>query len=212
MAINPETQEGKNMGKTVRGRSYASIAKRTLFGQSKRNRSEALGKSWELKGSLGLAKLEKGRVLLDFEDLEEACRVVSSETARWKESRKWGDECGGFITIDEQTKTMGELQWARILVRGRGNARPSVLEVEAEEEVYAVSLWWECRPVLRRSCRQADGRHSSEVRGEEISHAEKRVTKGWVSVRLETLHPSDDGTGEQEIGPGRVVSSAVRSP
>ena len=35
-------------------------------------------KSWELKGSLGLAKMEKGRVLLDFEDLEEARRVVSS--------------------------------------------------------------------------------------------------------------------------------------
>ncbi|RVW67482.1 hypothetical protein CK203_063035 [Vitis vinifera] len=77
-------------------------------------------------------------------------------------------------------KTMGELQWARILVRGRGDARPSVLEVEAEEEVYAISLWWECRPVLRRSCRQADGRHSSEVRGEVISRAEKRVTKGEV--------------------------------
>ncbi|RVW51559.1 hypothetical protein CK203_066799 [Vitis vinifera] len=33
--------------------------------------------------------------------------------------KKVGDECGGFITVDEQTKTMGELQWARILVRGR---------------------------------------------------------------------------------------------
>ena len=32
-------------------------------------------KSWELKGSLGLAKLEKERALLDFEDLEEARRV-----------------------------------------------------------------------------------------------------------------------------------------
>ncbi|RVX21927.1 hypothetical protein CK203_001356 [Vitis vinifera] len=64
-----------------------------------------------------------------------------------------GDECGGFITVDEQTKTMGELQWARILVRGRGDARPSVLEVEAEEEVYAVSLWWECRPVLMQTSR-----------------------------------------------------------
>ncbi|RVW75251.1 hypothetical protein CK203_047133 [Vitis vinifera] len=78
----------------------------------------------------------------------------------------------------------------------RGNARPSVLEVEVEEEVYVVSLWWECRPVIRRSCRQVDGRRSSEVRGEESSRAEKRMTKVWVSVRLENLHPPDDGTGD----------------
>ena len=110
----PETQEGKDMGKTVGGRSYATIAKRALSGNPnaivvKVKREESIGlleklehcvvasrrdnsgeeddlekmgqlwaKSWELKGSLGLAKLEKGRFLLDFEDLEEARRVVSS--------------------------------------------------------------------------------------------------------------------------------------
>ena len=35
-------------------------------------------KSWDLKGSLGLAKLDKERALLEFEDLEEARCVVSS--------------------------------------------------------------------------------------------------------------------------------------
>ena len=43
---------------------------------------ESLGKlwakSWGLRGNLGLAKLEKERFLLEFEDLEEARRVVSS--------------------------------------------------------------------------------------------------------------------------------------
>ena len=109
-----ETQEGKDMGKTVGGKSYATIAKRALSGNPnaivvKVKREESIGllkklehcvvasrkdnsggeddleklgqlwaKSWELKGNLGLAKLKKGRVLLDFEDLEEACRVVSS--------------------------------------------------------------------------------------------------------------------------------------
>ncbi|RVW50076.1 hypothetical protein CK203_106843 [Vitis vinifera] len=146
-------------------------------------------KSWELKDSLGLAKMEKGRVLLEFEDWKRRVVLYLLGIARWKESRdlkKVGDECGGFITVDEQTKTLGELQWARILVRGRGDARPSVLEVEVEEEVYAVSLWWECRPVIRRSCRQADGRRSSEVR--------------------------EDGTGEQRTDSGRAVSNAARSP
>ena len=81
-----------------------------------------------------------------------------------------------------------------------------------EEEVYVVSLWWECRPVIRRSCRQVDDRRSSEVRGEESSRAEKRVTKVWMSVRLENLHPPDDGTGEQKSDSGRAVSNLARSP
>ena len=34
--------------------------------------------SWGLKGKLGLAKLERGRALLEFEDVREAHRVVSS--------------------------------------------------------------------------------------------------------------------------------------
>ena len=38
------------------------------------------------------------------------------------------------------------------------------------------------------------------------------MTKEWVSVRLETLNPSDEGTGEQGVGLGRVVASAVISP
>ena len=192
--------------------------------------------------------MEKGRVLLVFENLEEARRVVSSgnrtmegvqvgldfwspRSGCWTEEEKakeiwvrlfglpvslWspeilkkvGDECGGFITADEQTKTLGELQWARILVRGRGDARPSVLEVEVEEEVYEIALWWECRPVIRRSSRQADDRCSSEVGGEESSRAEKRVTKGRVSGRLENLHSSGDGTGGQRADLGRAASNA----
>ena len=106
-------------------------------------------------------------------------RIVGLPVSLWSPEilKRVGDECGGFITVDEQTKTMGELQWARILVRSRGEIKPSVLEFEVEEEVYAVSLWWECRPVLRRNRRQEAGRHSSEVRGEEVSRAEQRVTK-----------------------------------
>ena len=101
-------------------------------------------------------------------------------------------------------------------MRGRGGARPSVLEVVVEEEVYEIALWWECRPVIRKSSRQADGRCSSEVGGEESSRAEKRVTKGWVSVRLEDLHPSGDGTGGQRAvgsneGRGPIVSSWTQS-
>ena len=38
------------------------------------------------------------------------------------------------------------------------------------------------------------------------------MTKEWVSVRLETLNPSDEGTGKQGVGLGRVKASADLSP
>ena len=100
-------------------------------------------------------------------------RIVGLPISLWSPEilKRVGDESDSFITADEQTKTMGELQWARILVKSRGEFRPSVLEIEVEEEVYAVSLWSECCLVLRRNRRHAAGRHSSEVKGEEASRA-----------------------------------------
>ncbi|RVX19182.1 Transposon TX1 uncharacterized 149 kDa protein [Vitis vinifera] len=77
--------------------------------------------------------------------------------------------------------------------------------------IYVVSLWWECRLVLRRNRRQAIGRQSSEVRGEGASRAKQRVTEERVSMRLKTLNPSDEGTGEQGWkAKGGPISSAVQ--
>ncbi|RVW91854.1 hypothetical protein CK203_030273 [Vitis vinifera] len=176
-------------------------------------------KSWDLKGNLGLAKLNKRKALLEFEDLEEARRVISSGSCAWEGTqvspeilRRVGDACGGFITADENTRSMRDLQWARILVKWGGEARPNVLEIEGEEESYVVTLWWECWPVLRRKCRDEADRHSREVRGKEDSHAGQRVMKGWGSGRLEMLHSSDDGMVLQGVGSGRVENSPDLSP
>ncbi|RVX05821.1 hypothetical protein CK203_023850 [Vitis vinifera] len=169
-------------------------------------------KSWDLKGSLGLAKLEKERALLEFEDLEEARRVVSSGNRAMEGIQvgleHWSPRSGCWVEEEERK----EVWWARILVRLRGEFRPSVLEIEVEEEVYAVSLWWECRPVLRRNRRHEAGRHSSEVRGEEAPRAGQRVTKEWVSVRFETLNPSDEGTDEQAETGFLLKCLASRNP
>ena len=187
-----------------------------------------------------MARLEKDRALLEFEDLEEARRVVSSgncsmggfqvglehwnpRSGCWVEvdvgNEVWvrivglpillwslmilkrvRDECGGFITVDEQTKTMGELQWARILVKSRGDVRPSVLEIEVEEDVYALSLWWECRLMLRKKLSEEAGRKSVEVRGDVASRSEQRMEEEQVSLRLETLNLSGEEMGEQGAG------------
>ncbi|RVW53861.1 hypothetical protein CK203_099667 [Vitis vinifera] len=170
------------------GREWKEQAEHSLWEEDDLEKlGQHWAKSWELKGSLGLAKMEKGRVLLDFEDLEEARRAVFSGNRTMKGVqigldfgvqgaeilKKAGDACGGFITADEPTKTLGELQWARILVRSRGDARPSVLEVEVEEEVYEIALWWECRPVIRRSSSQAEAITAAARLGVRCPHARR---------------------------------------
>ncbi|RVX21926.1 hypothetical protein CK203_001357 [Vitis vinifera] len=79
----PETQEGKDIGKTVGGRS-----KDNSGGEDDLEKLGQLwAKSWELKGSLGLAKLEKGRVCWTLKIWKRLVVLYPPEIARWKESR-----------------------------------------------------------------------------------------------------------------------------
>ena len=104
---------------------------------------------WGLRGKLGLAKLERGKILLEFERLEEARKVLKSgkvlvggtslRVEEWSpetgcvmegeaRSEAWvrivglpvslwdrdslkrvGEECGGFLAVDNQTEKLEEL-------------------------------------------------------------------------------------------------------
>ncbi|RVX02242.1 hypothetical protein CK203_028314 [Vitis vinifera] len=205
---NPEKYKGKVVEKVAMGGSYATMRAGEMdWGEDDIEKwGKFWAKSWDLKGNLGLAKLNKRKALLEFEDLEEARQVVSSGSCTWEGTqvrlehwsprsgcwdrgeerrdvwvrivglpislwspeilRRVGDACGGFITADENTRSMRDLQWARILVKWGGEAKPNVDEVD---------------------------RQSREVWGEEDPRAGQRVRKGWGSGRLEMLHPSDDG-------------------
>ncbi|RVX04382.1 hypothetical protein CK203_018611 [Vitis vinifera] len=112
---------------------------------------------WEVKGKLSIAALGRGIMLFEFDQAQEAERVLArgkrSLKDNWLILDKWnpevgcslknpnavetwvrvvglplhfwcfevfksiGDGCGGFIAVDEGTKSMSELQWARILVK-----------------------------------------------------------------------------------------------
>ena len=147
-----------------------------------------LAKSWGLKGNLGIAKLERGKILLEFELLAEAetvlslgsisvggillclekcspetgclsegekrreawVRIVGLPVSLWDQAilRMIGEECGGFLTVASQTEKLEELQWARILVKMNGEELPNMVEIWIEDFCYALTLWWEVRPVL----------------------------------------------------------------
>ena len=68
-------------------------------------------------------------------------RVVGLPVSLWEQDilRMIGDECGGFLAVDSQTKKMEELQWARLLVKHNGEELPNVVEVWVEELCYSVT-------------------------------------------------------------------------
>ena len=194
--------------------------------------------SWGLKGRLGLATLERGRALLEFEDKREAYRVASSgsrelggvslgldfwkpQTGCWAEEeraqdawvrifglpvslwspailKKIGEECGGFVEIDERTRLMEEIQWARIRVKITGETRPSMLEIEVEEEFYSLVLWWEIRPVVRRLLSAVEIRRRTEDRGDALPRVEKRVGSVLLDTGIEGQFLPVDGRLLQE--------------
>ncbi|KAL6350101.1 hypothetical protein AAG906_004039 [Vitis piasezkii] len=63
-------------------------------------------------------------------------RVVGLPLHLWsrKMFKKFGDGCKGFISEDEDTTCMTELQWARILVKLDGR------------RCFSILLWWEFSP------------------------------------------------------------------
>ena len=99
---------------------------------------------------------------------------------------------------------MEELEWARILVKTSGDDLPSSLEIEVEEGIYSLSLWWEISPSLRKKPedyrvwpRQQDG----EVRDDGVTCTGLRVGE-MIATRPEEQLRSNDVTGGQVRGVG----------
>ncbi|KAJ9683127.1 hypothetical protein PVL29_018924 [Vitis rotundifolia] len=182
----------------------------------------------------GLAKLERGKALMEFEILAEAEKVLkigkisvgdfhmrlekwSRETGCQMEGERKGEawvrivglpECGGFLAIDFQTEKMEELQWARILVKIKGKELPNTVEIWVEEECYTLTLWWEVRPFLKSSPVGKKGKISGsegEVEGEGTTRAGKHVRLGEGVSSLDALLQPVDGTGAQSSGLGGLV-------
>ena len=119
--------------------------------------------------------------------------------------RRVGEACGGFLGIDSLTERKEELEWARVLIKLNGEDLPSTLEIGVEGEVYALSLWWEISPSLRK--KQGDDRdgygwQKGEVRGDGDTRAGLRVGE-MSGVRPKVQRRTYDVMGEQVGGEGR---------
>ena len=45
----------------------------------------------------------------------------------WEVLKKAGDNCKGFVVVDDDTSNFPQLQWARLLVRSEGKDQPGTL-------------------------------------------------------------------------------------
>ena len=116
-----------------------------------------------------------------------------------------GDECRGFVAMDDPTKRMEDLRWARILVKTKRGEWPSSIEIGVDKTTYLLPMWWEATPLIRKKtedCRSAEGHEEGDDGG---ARAARRVEE-WGSASLEALLRSDDVMDGQPDGKGRVLS------
>ena len=136
-------------------------------------------------------------------------RVVGLPVSLWERDilRKIGEACGGLLAIDHQTEKMEELQWARLLVKRNGESPPSLVEVWADGFCYAVTLWWEIRPVMKFPTTEKRGKavvSAAEEGGDASARAGERVSVAMEGSRLEDFLLTADGTQRQSNGSGQT--------
>ena len=75
-------------------------------------------------------------------------RVIGLPLHLWTREtlKQIGDGCGGFQKVDEETGLRSETSWARILVRLKEMARPSIVNILAGSRSYELQIWWELPP------------------------------------------------------------------
>ena len=102
-------------------------------------------------------KLKRWNPSVGCERQEDPCReswirVVGLPVHLWTQEmlKKLGDECGGFVVVDEDTAFKSKLLWARILVKTGKKARSSTVNILAGARSYTLQIWWEIQPWIIR--------------------------------------------------------------
>ncbi|RVW47865.1 hypothetical protein CK203_092906 [Vitis vinifera] len=117
---------------------------------------------WEVKGKLSIAALGRGIMLFEFDQAQEAERVLArgkrSLKDNWLILDKWNPEVGCSLKNPNAEETwvrvVGlplhfwclELQWARILVKRVDWEVPSSVHIALGTGCFALHLWWESAP------------------------------------------------------------------
>ena len=134
-------------------------------------------------------------------------RVVGLPLHLWTTEifRKIGDECGGFVAVDEDTELKKEVKWARLLIKMSGEVRPSAANILEGPRTYELQIWWEILPwvtgVFPASSRFVGKNTKEEV--EEGARAVERVGRPCQSCNAAGQKAQGCGT-RKEKGPSLI--------
>ena len=140
-------------------------------------------------------------------------RVVGLPLHLWTGEilKKVGDNCGGFVALDEGTTSKTDLQCARILVKMNSNVKPASVNLLAGARSYELQIWWEIRPtvakVYPRNSRNSGGPTDPREEDDRVARANGCVKTGRA-VKHHTYRDGQSKVGiRTTLGSGDAESS-----
>ena len=100
--------------------------------------------------------------------------------------KRIGDGCGGFVVVDEDTRSLFELQWAQILVKRAEGEVPNSVHIVLGSGCYSLQLWWDSPPWFMQvvSAGSFSGKGGPRVR-EEIGGSQSVACYGSQKEKVE---------------------------
>ena len=124
---------------------------RSAKGEDLRRWGNQMARSWGLRGNLGLAKLERGKVLLEFERRDEAEKAIKmgeiwvGKTMLWLE--KWNPRTGCLLEGEERSEAWVRIVglpislWNREILRKIGEKCGGFLAMDSQTERLEELQW-----------------------------------------------------------------------
>ncbi|KAJ9707678.1 hypothetical protein PVL29_002633 [Vitis rotundifolia] len=117
-------------------------------------------------------------------------RVVGLPLHLWsfKVFKRIKDGCGGFVAVDEDTRSKSKLQWARILLKRVKKEVPNSVHIVLGSGCYSLQLWWESPPWFTQVVPTGSFSWKGSPRvGEEFDGSQSVVCYGSQREKVEQL-------------------------
>ncbi|WKA00682.1 hypothetical protein VitviT2T_019018 [Vitis vinifera] len=160
---------------------------------------------------------EAGCLQVGSQTKEVWVRVVGLPLHCWSEEmfKSIGDCCGGLVEVDEDTKNLSQLQWARILVKNSGNFFPGTLNLVVKSFCYAVRLWWEVQPrvsavepMMNLRWREGERMREKGDKGSCARNSGGKEKEGWRAAEADGSGAVRKRTGKEKCDGDKMGVSA----
>eukprot|EP00261_Vitis_vinifera_P021204 XP_010652351.1 PREDICTED: uncharacterized protein LOC104879812 [Vitis vinifera] len=130
--------------------------------------------------------------------------------------KRFGDSCGRFVAVDENTVERRILQWARVLIETREWQHPSSMQVVAGSSCFALQLWWE-EELCFSTVLPSHGFGARKLKDDEVALARAEGSVGTLpsaseaSLHPEKLPPPVSGSGAPTSNKIKAVESLAQA-